>query len=176
MKTRNIFARNPETSILIANVGVNLHVMQKSCAENIVAHAKVNPKFNITKFKESTIFYISDLIETRVSMLWYSYYLVRDYSLDVNLIPRARKKDCPNGHKYRERLGVCSCNSYCSWDLCRTIVAPDDCLLGTNSEWKWDRDKNAWVAQIVEGVNDHLNFYTINITINIFPNIVLSLD
>ena len=52
---------------------------------------------------------------------------------------------------YRKRVGGCTCNDHCSWDLCRTFEPPTDCLFGTNSDWKWDRPQNAWVAHIIEG-------------------------
>ena len=74
------------------------------------------------------------------------------YELDVRWIPRSKQIDCPLKARYRERFRGCSCGSYCSWDLCRANVAPSDCLAETGSEWKWDLLKNAWVAQIINGI------------------------
>ena len=69
--------------------------------------------------------------------------------------------DCPIKTIYRERFSSCSCGSYCSWDLCRTKVAPTECLVGTRSVWKWDKLKNAWVAQIVNGIISYLKVFSI---------------
>ena len=86
-------------------------------------------------------------------------FLGRDYNLDVSLIPRSSKNDCAT---YRERLGTCTCDDHCSWDLCRLSNPPDDCLLGTNSKWKWDKRKKAYVAQIMMGMYFllHINIHT----------------
>ena len=82
-------------------------------------------------------------------------YLEDGYELEATLIPKSNKIDCHMKARYRERFGGCSCGSYCSWDLCRTNVAPTDCLAGTGGVWKWDISMNAWVAQIVNGITSH---------------------
>ena len=82
------------------------------------------------------------------------------YSLDVFSIPRATNDRCPLTATYRTRFGVCTCNDHCSWDICRLLDPLDDCLLGTNSEWKWDNLKNAYVAQITDGMYDRLDLRT----------------
>ena len=74
----------------------------------------------------------------------------KDYIVEVSLIPRAGNDECKA--TYRARFGVCTCNDHCSWDICRLLEPPDDCLLGKNSEWKWDSLKNAFVAQIIDGM------------------------
>ena len=71
-----------------------------------------------------------------------------DHSLFVNLIPRSDQQDCPLNKHYRARFGTCSCDNHCSWDVCRSIVPPLDCILGTDSNWIHDNVKNAWVAQL----------------------------
>ena len=76
---------------------------------------------------------------------------VKDYNQDISLIPRASKENCEIKEAYRARFGVCTCNEHCSWDLCRVLDPPRDCLRETNSEWKWD-DLKAYVAQIVKGI------------------------
>ena len=81
-----------------------------------------------------------------------------DYGLDTRLIPQSHKNDCPMTSKYRARFGVCSCNSHCSWDLCRMIIPPTDCLLRIRSTWNWDQNKSAWVAQTIKGTNYELNY------------------
>ena len=54
-------------------------------------------------------------------------------ALDPRLIPQSPWSNCAISSKYRARFGVCTCNSHCSWDLCRTIVAPNSCIAGTGS-------------------------------------------
>ena len=80
-----------------------------------------------------------------------------DYGLDVSLIPQFSKDGCSSNKIYRERFGTCSCDTHCSWDLCRSLIPPSDCLLGTDSIWRWDNVKNAWVAQLLEGDTIHLH-------------------
>lgn len=67
------------------------------------------------------------------------------------MIPRALHQECPIKGKYRERFGTCVCDDHCSWDLCRTVEPENHCIRGTNSVWKWDHLKSAWVAQLHEG-------------------------
>ena len=74
-----------------------------------------------------------------------------DYSLDGSLIPRSFKGYCLSDKIYRERFRTCSCDTHCSWDLCRSFTPPTNCLLGTDSAWKLDNVKNAWVAQRLGG-------------------------
>ena len=85
---------------------------------------------------------------------------IKDYILNVSSIPRAANDECLVSATHRARFGVCTCNEHCSWDLCRLLEPPDDCLLGTNSEWKWDNLKNAYVAQITDGMYDRLDLRT----------------
>ena len=80
--------------------------------------------------------------------------ITKDYILDVSSIPRASNDECEISAAYRKRFGVCSCNDHCSWDTCRLLEPPEECLLGENSEWKWDNLKNAYVAQIIDGMHD----------------------
>ena len=100
----------------------------------------------------------------------------KDYGLDFRLIPQSNQTDCPTKAIYRERFSSCSCGSYCSWDLCRTKVAPTECLVGAGSEWKWDILKNAWVAQIVNGITSYLTFLSIfQFTITLYDKIEIFL-
>ena len=75
----------------------------------------------------------------------------KDHGVDVSLIPRSSKGNCAEDKIYRTRFGACSCDTHCSWDQCRLFIPPNDCLLDTNSIWKWDNIKNAWVAQLLRG-------------------------
>ena len=87
-------------------------------------------------------------------------FIVKDYVLKVSSIPRSSKTECAIGSKYRGRFGVCTCNEHCSWDLCRLVEPPKDCLLATGSVWQWDNLKNAYVAQVDMGMI--LGFITFN--------------
>ena len=79
----------------------------------------------------------------------------KDHGVDVSLIPRSSKGNCAEGKIYRARFGACSCDTHCSWDQCRLFIPPYDCLLDTNSIWKWDNIKSAWVAQLLKGNCTH---------------------
>ena len=75
-----------------------------------------------------------------------------DYRLDSSLIPRPFDGNCLSNNVYRERFGTCGCDIHCSWDLCRSLSPPSDCLLNTESEWKFDSVKDALVAQLLESM------------------------
>ena len=74
----------------------------------------------------------------------------------TSLIPRSSGSNCLTNRSYRAKLGVCSCEPHCSWDLCRLVETPIDCLNGTSGKWKWDDRQNSWVAQIDQGINGSL--------------------
>ena len=81
-----------------------------------------------------------------------------EYSIEVNQIPTPPKDGCPMHTDKKTRVGTCSCEEHCSWDLCRLKEPPDDCLFEARSEWTWDYKKNAWVAQLIKGANtNHKN-------------------
>ena len=82
-------------------------------------------------------------------ILYFIHYKAK--SIKTELIPRSTNKQCPSNSRYKDGLGTCSCEDHCGWDVCRLVKAPDDCLLGTLSEWHWDTMKNGWVAQVVLG-------------------------
>ena len=42
----------------------------------------------------------------------------------------------------------CFCEEYCSWDSCRLLDYPKDCVRAVNSFWSWDTKRRIWVAQI----------------------------
>ena len=76
--------------------------------------------------------------------------IMNDYSLNVSLIPHSSEPECLPNKAYRDRFRTCSCDSHCSWDVCRLSTPPFDCLMGTESTWRYDNAKNAWVAQILK--------------------------
>ena len=67
------------------------------------------------------------------------------------MIPRMSEHGCPKNSEHRDELNTCSCEDHCSWDLCRLETPPKSCLSGTNSNWRWNRIKSAWSAQISLG-------------------------
>ena len=97
----------------------------------------------------------SDTTYTNISKSSFLDKSANDHSLNASLIPRSLRQECPDDSQYRERFGVCTCNEHCSWDLCRSLVPPKNCLAGTGSVWLWDHLKYAWVAQIDKGNNFH---------------------
>ena len=72
-------------------------------------------------------------------------------TIDVALIPRSDPINCPLNFGYREKIGACSCEPHCSWDLCRLEERPVGCLHGAEIEWQWDNLLHAWVAQMDKG-------------------------
>ena len=83
---------------------------------------------------------------------------------------------------HRARFGTCNCDIHCSWDLCRVLNPPSDCLLGTHSTWKLDNAKNAWVAQLLGGngtclsyniFEQHLTQYRLRKSFSIFMNVFI---
>ena len=97
------------------------------------------------------------------STLNFNYFLLpTEYPPAEFLMPRPQSKKCPKSTQYKEgekrdeKAGeklddTCSCGEHCAWDLCRLATPPDKCLQGTNSNWQWDKFKNAWVAQVIQG-------------------------
>ena len=76
------------------------------------------------------------------------------------LIPRPNTNGCPKNTFYKRaihfktgsKVDTCSCEEHCAWDLCRLTVPPKECIMGTNSQWQWDKFKNAWVSQTNQGI------------------------
>lgn len=59
---------------------------------------------------------------------------------------------CPEGTSYGTgRYDTCICEDHCSWDICRLHEAPEECLIGVDSRWVWDYQKEIWVAQVMQG-------------------------
>ena len=106
---------------------------------------------------------------------------ITDFSTKTELIPQVHKTsedplqtspplnpsdyDCPDGSspfimgetvvgttwQQVKDTTTCYCEDHCTWYTCRLENPPLDCLVGTNSEWKWDQQKLYWVAQLIEG-------------------------
>ena len=81
--------------------------------------------------------------------------IFQESTSDSTLVPRRFDGrygyECPNDRPKVQNhdfgYTFCSCEPYCSWDKCRLLRAPDDCLTGTRSTWLWDVQRNYWVAQ-----------------------------
>ena len=78
-------------------------------------------------------------------------FLLIIFLADYGLIPREPKAGCPKEKVNNSDFSTCSCEDHCRWDVCRLSNPSKDCLLGTNSEWKWDTTKAAWVARNMNG-------------------------
>ena len=78
------------------------------------------------------------------------------------LIPKQPEKGCPE-NTFGCSGGDCNipttcfCEQHCSWEVCRIVDYPEDCLDIVKSVWKWDSKKHSWVAQ-VEGKNMNIVF------------------
>ena len=71
----------------------------------------------------------------------------------VGRIPSKNEDGCPIGTygctgKTCYNIETCFCEEHCSWERCRILDAPDDCLTSVNGKWKWNSKKIHWVAQI----------------------------
>ena len=64
---------------------------------------------------------------------------------DSNIIPA--EAYCPNGTFHG--LHTCFCEDHCSWQACRLLDPPHNCLSSFNTDvvWAWDFDQMYWVAQ-----------------------------
>ena len=63
------------------------------------------------------------------------------------IIPKRPASGCPSGTF--DSLKTCFCEDHCSWETCRLINPPQDCLSRIDGEaiWNWDGVEHAWVAQ-----------------------------
>ena len=97
-----------------------------------------------------------------INVYWqYFYFNLSGFVSDSALIPRKPKdKDCREGTPpYLDDQDLtngdyiyrCYCEEHCVWAKCRLVEAPDECLIGTNSIWMWDSQKQYWVAQVSNG-------------------------
>ena len=113
----------------------------KPFAEESIGHLIKSIKF---------FYSVSDIVQIIV----FIHFLVNEYNLDINLIPRSPQVGCKVGYT-RSKFGTCSCEEHCNWDLCRLVDPPRDCLRNTNSIWQWDDRKIAWVAQTLQNGNNN---------------------
>ena len=62
------------------------------------------------------------------------------------MIPRPTANGCPKGTF--SNLQTCFCEDHCSWETCRLLNPPQNCLSSMdNTAWAWDSIHDAWVAQ-----------------------------
>ena len=68
-------------------------------------------------------------------------------NINESLIPKPPADGCPQGTF--NSLNTCYCEDHCSWETCRLLNPPQNCLsdIAYESAWTWDSQKNAWVAQ-----------------------------
>ena len=68
-----------------------------------------------------------------------------------NLILRRPGNGCPKNTygcvgKSCNSLETCFCEEHCSWETCRLVESPKECLHGMSSIWIWDTQRMLWVA------------------------------
>ena len=63
------------------------------------------------------------------------------------MIPRRPKTGCPNDTF--DGLSTCFCEDHCSWEVCRLINPPYNCISNIQGKvvWAWDTIGETWVAQ-----------------------------
>ena len=63
------------------------------------------------------------------------------------MIPKPPVTGCPPGTF--NGMHTCFCDDHCSWETCRLINPPFNCLSSISHAMVWARDemKDAWVAQ-----------------------------
>ena len=68
-------------------------------------------------------------------------------SFKAEMIPKRPASGCPSGTFNSMR--TCFCEDHCSWEICRLITPPHNCLSRIDGEaiWSWDALNDAWVAQ-----------------------------
>ena len=70
-----------------------------------------------------------------------------------NLIPKRHHGECPSntygksGDDYTSPQN-CYCEEHCTWEACRLLDSPEDCVSHVGSFWSWDSKKRFWIAQI----------------------------
>ena len=70
-----------------------------------------------------------------------------------NLIPKRRHGACfsntygNSGNDYSSPQN-CYCEEHCTWEACRLLDGPEDCLRDVGSFWSWDTKKRFWIAQM----------------------------
>ena len=67
-------------------------------------------------------------------------------------VPNLSEQSCPSNTygclgNNCNGLQTCFCEEHCSWEFCRLVQAPKECLEETKSDWTWDAKKLSWVAQ-----------------------------
>ena len=75
------------------------------------------------------------------------YLISPENNINEALIPKPSAYGCPQGTF--DSLNTCYCEDHCSWETCRLLNPPQNCLSNTANEsaWAWDSQKGAWVAQ-----------------------------
>ena len=73
--------------------------------------------------------------------------IANEATIKKEIIPPQPATGCPFGTF--DSLNTCFCEDHCSWETCRLINPPQDCLSKIDGEaiWAWDVVEDAWVAQ-----------------------------
>ena len=69
-----------------------------------------------------------------------------EHMINESLIPQPTEYGCPPGTF--ESLSTCYCEDHCSWETCRLLNPPQNCLTSSpEAVWAWNTKENIWVAQ-----------------------------
>ena len=69
------------------------------------------------------------------------------------IVPKRPKDGCPDnsygcsGYDCNMKQS-CFCEEHCSWETCRLVDYPEECIEDLESIWRWDTEKLFWVAQV----------------------------
>lgn len=71
----------------------------------------------------------------------------KESAINEILIPKPEANGCPQGTF--DGLNTCYCEDHCSWETCRLVDPPQNCLSKIAGEvvWAWGSKQDAWVAQ-----------------------------
>ena len=66
------------------------------------------------------------------------------------MIPPRPPNGCPEGTF--DGATTCYCEDHCSWEVCRLLNPPLNCLLSMQGDafWSWDLIRKSWVAQGIQ--------------------------
>ena len=68
-------------------------------------------------------------------------------SAKKDMIPKRPSYGCPKGTF--DGVTTCYCEDHCSWEACRLLNPPLNCLSNMKEDgvWAWDSIQKFWVAQ-----------------------------
>lgn len=73
--------------------------------------------------------------------------ITTETTIKRKFVPKIPDSGCPPGTF--KGIDTCFCEDHCSWEICRLINPPKDCLsrIDGGAAWLWDDIEDAWTAQ-----------------------------